>query len=219
LDGRSGDNLVPFSILKVLHGIRPFEHSNLKRVVRVARRILCLLSLIAAGGFCFFVELLDNYSSIDQHRDYFGHDSLLYLAFDILTLATAIAVIVGLFRRQKARVIICRALLVVCASLSFWLALDLKFLSDYVFFSLREMDFRAAVGAGGGGATGILQGWSDYNFHKLFVYAGPQSLPDGRRLSLDEIDSFGGDLDWVRGCEIDARHLRDHFYVLNIYCG
>lgn len=183
------------------------------------RRILCLLSLIAAGGFPFFVELLDNYSSIDEHRDYFYRDSLLYLAFDILTFLVVIAVIVGLFRRQKAWVIICRGLFVVCASLSFWFRFDIIFLSDYVFFSLRETEFRAAVAANGGSAANVaLRGWSDYNFHKLFAYAGSRRLPDGR-LSLDEIDSFGGDLDWVRGCKLYATHLRDHFYVLNIDCG
>lgn len=208
-----------FSFLRFLHGIRSLGCKNLKAAIQVGRRVLCALLPIAAAGFHFFVELLDNYSSIDEHRDDFDRDSLLYLAFDILTLAVAIAVIVGLLRRQKASVIICRALFVVCASLSFWFVFDLKFLGDYVFFSLRETEFRAAVVAGGGGATSILQGWSDYNFHKLFVYTGPQSLPDGRRLSLDEIDSFGGDLDWVRGCDIEPRHLRDHFYVLNIYCG
>jgi hypothetical protein len=190
----------------------------MKAAIQVGRRVLCVLLPIAAAGFHFFVGLLDNYSSIDKYRDYFDRDSLLYLAFDILAFATAIAVIVGLFRRQKASVIICRGLFVVCASLSFWFVSDLKFLSDYVFFSLRETEFRAAVVAGGGGATSILPGWSDYNFHKLFVHVGPQSLPDGR-LSLNEIDSFGGDLDWVRGCKLYARHLRDHFYVLNIYCG
>jgi uncharacterized membrane protein YphA (DoxX/SURF4 family) len=123
----------------------------------MVRRTLCLLSLIAAAGFHFFIELIDNYSSIDKYRDYFDRDSLLYLALDILTLAAAIAVIVGLFRRQKASVIICRGLFVVCASLSFWFVSDLKFLSDYVFFSLRETEFRAAVVAGGDGATSIPQ--------------------------------------------------------------
>jgi hypothetical protein len=191
----------------------------MKAAIQVGRRVLCVLLPIAAAGFYFFIELFENYSSIDEHRDYFYRDSLLYLAFDILTFATAIAVIVGLFRRQKAPVILCRALFVVCASLSFWFAFDLKFLSDYMFFSLRETEFRTAVVTGGGSAKSIvLQGWSDYDFHKLFVHVGPQSLPDGR-LSLDEIDSFGGDLDWVRGCKLYARHLRDHFYVLNIDCG
>ena len=194
-------------------------YKNLKVSIQVGRRVLCVLLPIAAGGFHFFIELIDNYSSIDKYRDYFDRDSLLYLAFDILTFEVEIAVIVGLFRRQKASVIICRGFFVVCASLSFCFVSDLKFLSDYVFFSLRETEFRAAVVAGGDGATSILQGWSNYNFHKLFVYTGPQSLPNGRRLSLDEIDSFGGDLDWVRGCKLYARHLRDHFYVLNIDCG
>jgi hypothetical protein len=195
-------------------------YKNLKVAIQAGRRILCLLSLVAAAGFPFFIELLDNYSSIDKYRDYFDRDSLFYLAFDILTFVVGIAVIVGLFRRQKASVIIYRGLFVACASLSFWFVSDLKFLGDYVFFSLRETEFRAAVVAAGHSAANVvLQDWSNYNFHKRFVYTGPQSLPDGRRLSLDEIDSFGGDLDWVRGCEIYPRHLRDYFYAPNIYCG
>jgi hypothetical protein len=186
----------------------------------VIRYITCLLSLLFAGGFYFFLELFDSYLGIDDEwHDSFSLDTLLLVTYFALTVAAGAGVIVGLFRRQKASIVACRALLVVCAGFSFWFRVELNSFSDQFFFSLNEPSFNSKIQAAGGkSASLILHGRSSYNFYRMFGYSGLRSLPNGR-LSLDEIDSFGGDLDELRKCRVYATSLRDNCYILSIYCG
>jgi len=185
--------------------------------VSLARRILCLLSLLFAGGFYFFIELLDNYLANGEWRGNFILDLLLLFTFFILAVGAAIGTVVGLLCRQK-RLTVCSFLFVACACLSFWFRRDLIFLGDRIFLSLNERSFGSEIRAAGGEtAAVILQGQSWGNVYQLFVYSGSRSLPDGR-LSLDEIDALGGVLDELRGCKVSATHLKDHFYILNVDC-
>jgi hypothetical protein len=188
-----------------------------KTATQVARRILCLLSLLFAGGFYFFIELLDNYLANGEWRGNFILDSLLLFTFFILTVGAAIGTVVGLLCRQK-QLVICNFLFVACACLSFWFGHDLITVSDRVFLSLNGRSFESKIRAAGGEtAAVILHGQSWGNIYQLFAYSGPRSLPNGR-LSLDEIDALGRILDELRGCKVHATYLKDHFYILNVDC-
>jgi hypothetical protein len=191
--------------------------TGMRAVRLVGRRILCLLSLLFAGGFYFFIELVDNYLAIGEWRDNFSLDSLFLLAFFALTVGATTGVVVGLLRRQK-RPAVCNVLVIACACLSFWFRQDLMLISDRVFLSFNERSFGSKIGAAGGEiAAVILHGQSWGNIHQLFVYSRSRSLPGGR-LSLDEIDALGGILDELRGCKVAATYLKDHFYILNVDC-
>jgi len=186
----------------------------------VKRHITCLFSLVLAGGSYFLIELFECYlASYDKWHDSFTTDLLFLIAFASLTTGAAIRVIVDLLRDQKLAVVVCRVLFVICASISFQFRFELVSLSDDVFFALSEPGFRSAIQAAGDeSAMAVLHGQSSRNFYKLFVYSGSRPLPGGR-VSLGDIDAFGGDLDFVRGCKVYARHLRDSFYILSIDCG
>jgi hypothetical protein len=194
-----------------------FRAKTATQVANLAKLILGLLSFLFAGGFYFFIELLDNYLAVGEWRDNFSLDSLLLFAFFILTVGAAIGAVVGLLCRQK-RQAVCNSLFVACACLSFWFGHDLITVSDRVFLSLNEQSFGSKIRAAGGEtAAVILHGQSWGNIYQLFAYSGSRSLPDGR-LSLDEIDALGGILDELRGCKVHTTYLKDHFYVLNVDC-
>jgi hypothetical protein len=57
-----------------------FRAKTATRVANLARLILWLLSLLFAGGFYFFVELLDDCLAIGEWRDNFTLDSLFLFA-------------------------------------------------------------------------------------------------------------------------------------------
>lgn len=189
-----------------------------QQVGLVGRRVFCLLSLLLAGGFYFFVSLLDSYLAIGESRDSFTLDALFLIVFFSLTAVVAISAIVALVGRQKRSAVACRFLFVAFACLSFWFRSEFFSLADRVFLLLNERGFRNQIRAAGGGAAAVILQWqSSGSVNKLFAYSGSRSLPDGR-LSLDEIDAFGGDLDEMRACRFYATHLRDNFYVLNADC-
>lgn len=194
-----------------------FRAKTATQVADLARLILWLLSLLFAGGFYFFIELLDNYLAIGEWRDNFSRDSLLLFTFFILTVGAAIGAVVGLLCRQK-RQAVCNFLFVACACLSFWFGHDLMAVGDRLFLPLNEQNFGSEIRAAGGEtAAAILHGQSSGNIYKLFVCSGSRSVPDGH-LSLDAIDALGGILDELKGCRVDATHLKDHFYILNVDC-
>lgn len=188
------------------------------RVNLVGRRIVCLLSLLFAGGFYFFLNLLDNYLTIDDGvPDVFLVDSVLLTAFDVLTAGVALAFFVGLSRRQKRSVLACRFLFVASAVLSLWFRVELTYLSSRVFLSLNEPSFRNKIEAAGGTASTVVLHWeSSANIYAVFVYSGSRSLPDGR-MSREAIDAFA-DLEELKGCRFYSKHLRDQFYNIYIDC-
>jgi hypothetical protein len=188
------------------------------RVNLVGRRIFCLLSVLFAGGFYFFLNLLDNYWAVgDGVPDIFFLNSVLQTAFDVLTAGAALAFVVGLLRRQKRSVLACRFLFVTCAALSLWFRVELIYLSDRVFLSLNEPSFRNKILSAGAGASTVVLHWeSSADLYAVFVYSGSRSLPDGR-MSREAIDAFA-DLEELKGCRFYSRHLRDEFYTIYIYC-
>lgn len=188
------------------------------RVHPVGRRILCLMSLLLAGGVYFFLGLLDNYRTIGEGvPDTFVLDSLLLTAFDILTVGAALAFVVGLIGRQNRSVLICRSLFVASASISFWCRVEQIYLSDRVFLSLNEPSFRNKIQAAGGAASTVTLQWSSSaDIYKVFVYSGSRSLSDGS-MAREAIDAFP-DLEELKECRFYSAHLRDQFYRIDIYC-
>jgi hypothetical protein len=185
----------------------------------VKRHIICLLSLLFAGGSYFFLELFETYLAVvDKWHDNLNVDLLFLVAFCSLTIGAALRAIVDLLRGREVKVVICRVLFVICASVSVRFHFELVSLSDDVFFLLSEPSFRSRIQAAGDETMPvILHGQSSRNEYKIFVYSGSRHLPQGR-ISLDDIDAFGGDLDFVRGCKVYASYLRDDFYILIVHC-
>ena len=186
----------------------------------VKRHALCLFSLLLAGGSFFFFGLFESYLAfIDEWHDSFGIELLFLAVFFCSTIGAALRAIVDLLRGREVTVVICRVFFVICASVSFQFHFELATLSDEVFFSLSEPGFKSKIQAAGDETVpAILHDQSSRNYYKFFVYSGSRHLPQGR-ISLDDIDAFGGDLDFVRGCKIYASYLRDNFYILIVDCG
>ena len=135
-----------------------------------------------------------------------------------MTIGAVLRAVVDLLRGKKVTVVACRVILVICASVSFQFRFELSSLGEDVFFSLSEPGFKSKINAGNDEtAPVILHGQSSHDYYKIFVYSGARHLPQGR-ISLDDIDAFGGDLDFVRGCKIYASYLRDGFYILIVDC-
>jgi hypothetical protein len=111
---------------------------------------------------------------------------------------------------------ICCLSFVVCACVSFWFRRDIASLEDRAFFFEREAHFRMKLNPANDDAT-IVHIQSSVNFHKLIVFSGARSIPEGT-LSLSAVDALGPELMGLRGCQIDAKSLKHGFFVLRAYC-
>lgn len=182
------------------------------------RHIICLLSLAYVSGFHFFLNLLDDYLAIDNHRDSFYFDLLPSLAFFILLVGAFIAFAVNSFRSpRRPAALICCLLVVICAGASSWFRHDIISLSDKAFFWVNEANFRDKARAANGAV--VLHSRSSVSFSKQFIYAGSRPLADGN-VSQEELNSRAAQFSAIEGgCKVEAQSLKDNFYVLSIYCG
>jgi len=182
------------------------------------RHIFCVLSIAFVSGFYFFLNLLDDHLSIDHHRDSFYFDLLPLFVFLALTVAAFIGLAAGLFRRPKQPLTLtCCLLVVIGAGTSIWFRHDLISLSDRAFFWANETSFRERARASNGAI--VLHSRSSINFHKQFIYTGSRPLADGA-VSQEELNSRAAQFSAIdAACRVDAKHLKDNFYVLSIYCG
>jgi hypothetical protein len=183
------------------------------------RNIVFLLSLVFVSGFHFIMELVDNLRPLDMDRNGFYSDLALLSVFLVVTSAALIRFTVGLFRSPRQPfVLVCCVLIVAAAGASFYFMREQILASDKFFFLLEETNFRSKVQSlNGRDSAIILHARSSITFHKFFIYAGSRSLADGA-VSLEAADSLAGILVEVRGCRVEAKHLKDSFYVLSVYC-
>ena len=168
--------------------------------------IICLLSLAYVSGFHFFLNLLDDYLAIDNHRDSFYFDLLPSLAFFILLVGAFIAFAVNLFRSpRRPAVLICCLLVVVCAGASSWFRHDIISLSDKAFFWANEANFRDKARAANGSV--VLHSRSSVSFRKQFIYTGSRPLVDGG-VSQEELNSRATQFFAIEGgCKVEAQSV------------
>lgn len=181
----------------------------------IVRGLVCALLLIAAVGFYFCLNLVDDYLALDHNRDSFYPDLVPLAIFFFLIIGALVGFFLNVFRRRGDRnCTICLFLFVLCAFLSVWFRSDTFYAADQTFLWANEEYFRTKINSD---PASVVHVRSSVNFHKMIVYSGPRSIRDGR-LSLEEIDALGPELMWLRGCKIDSRYLKDNFYVLRTYC-
>ena len=180
------------------------------------RRVVCLLLLIAASGFYFFLSLVDDCLALNRNRDSFYPDLVPLVIFFILIIGALVGGFLSLLRPRGSRnSAICFFSFIACACLSLWFRSELFFAADRVFLWANEEYFRTKIDSEHPANNVHMR--SSVNFHKLIVYSGFRSIRDGR-LSLEDIDALGTEFMGLRGCRIDARYLKNDFYVLRTYC-
>jgi hypothetical protein len=185
------------------------------------RSAICISSLVFVCGFDFIVEFIANFFSFTKVRasDIFETPAVLLLLG--LTGTAFVQFVRGLFRENKfAGDQICRLLIVVGALAAFFYKDDAALLGDRLFFWTNETSFEEKVAAEGSDRAVLLSGRSSSNTYHVFIYTGGISLPVDRRLSMSEKTSLNPSLlDEIKGCPIEARRLKDRFYVVHVYCG
>lgn len=180
--------------------------------------VFCFFLLVLAAGFFFFLDLLNDYLSLDQNRDSFYPDLLPILIFFSLIIGAFVGLIFSALRRPRNSRLICYLLFITCACTSLWFRPTVFFLADQAFLWANETHFRAKINATNASHPAIIVHIrSSVNFHKLIIYSTSGPLPEGV-LSLNAIDKLGTELMGLRGCKIDSRSLRNDFYALRTYC-
>jgi hypothetical protein len=196
----------------------PVEIPNKRR--SLLRSALCISSLIFVCGFDFIVVFVANFFSFAKVRDSFTFGTLSVLLLLGLTGTALVQFIRGLFRGTKfSGDQICRLLVVVGAIAAFFYRNDAALLGDKLFFWTNETSFKEKVAAEGSDRAVLLSYHSSSNTYHFFIYTGGVSLPEDRQLSMSEKTSLNPSLlDEIKGCPIEARRLKDRFYVVHVYC-
>lgn len=185
------------------------------------RSAICVSSLVFVCGFDFIVVFVANFFSFAKVRDSFTFGTLSVLLLLGLTGTASVQFIIGLFRGTRfGGDQICRVLVVVGAIGAFFYQNDAALLGDKLFFWTNENSFKEKVAATGSDHAVLLSYHSSSNTYHFFIYTGGVSLPEGRKLSMSEKMSLKPSLlDEIKGCPIEARRLKDRFYVVHVYCG
>jgi hypothetical protein len=197
----------------------PVEITNKRR--SLLRSTICISSLIFVCGFYFIVEFVANFFSFTKTRDSDIFEAPSVLLFLGLTGTALVQFIRGLFRGNKVSGDqICRLLIVLGAIAALFYRDYAADLGDRMFFWSNETSFKEKVTAAGSDRAVFLNGRSSSNTYHFFIYTGGISLPEDRRLSMSEKTSLNPSLlDEIKGCPIEARRLKDRFYVVHVYCG
>jgi hypothetical protein len=197
----------------------PVEITKKRRFL--LRSVICISSLVFVCGFYFIVEFVANFFSFTKVADSFIFDIPSVLLFLGLAGTAFVQFIRGLFRETKfAGDQICRLLVVLGALTALFYRDAAADLGDKLFFWTNETSFKEKVTAAGSDRAVLLSGRSSSNTYHFFIYTGGISLPEDRELSMSEKTSLNPSLlDEIKGCPIEARRLKDRFYVVHVYCG
>jgi hypothetical protein len=185
------------------------------------RSVVCISSLVFVCGFDFIVEFVADFFSFTKVGDSTIFEAPSVLLLLGLTGTALVQFIRGLFRGIKFfGDQICRLFVVIGALAAFFYRDEAADLGDRLFFWTNETSFKEKVAAEGSDRAVLLSVRSSSNTHHFFIYTGGISLPENRELSMSEKTSLNPSLlDEIKGCPIEARRLKDRFYVVHVYCG
>jgi hypothetical protein len=178
--------------------------------------LLCSLAALIALLWFFAVNLLENYLARTIRTDMFYFEVLLLAIFSVVITFGLFCLLRAIFFTHKM-MLICSALVVLCALLSFSFRFEFVSASDRFYFWVNESAFRRTITNTSGGTKVVLYR-SSHNFNKLFVYSGLYKLNDGL-VPMKILEELGAELDILYGsCRVYSKFLRDDFYVLSIDC-